>query len=193
MTPRTVVATYEQFWGVNAGAIALDDFIIVIDTLQFPRQAMKLRSYAEDKFGLPVEHLFITHFHGDHHFGAAAFKDVEIFGSNALIERMKLRMKEGWKKEDFDKWKEDAPEFVEYIEGVEITLPTGGFEKERIITNNDLRVEFYHSGGHCAGESYAYFPSERVLFTGDDLATEQWPFISEPCGNPERWIQPHPH
>jgi len=193
VTSRTVVASYEDFWSVNAGAIALDDFIIIIDTLLFPRQARMFREHVERKFGMPVEYLFITHYHGDHHYGAASFKDVEIFGSQALIERMKRKMKEGWKKEDFDKWKEDEPDFVEYIDEVEIVLPTVGFEKERIITNNDLQVEFYHSGGHCSGESYAYFPSEKVLFTGDDLATRQWPFISEPCGNPEKWMQAFEH
>ena len=192
-TARTVVATYKEFWNVNTGAVALDDFIIIIDALLFPRQSKMFREHVESKFGVPVKYLFITHFHGDHHYGAATFKDVEIFGSNALIERMKQKMKVGWKKEDFDKWKADEPEYVEYIDEVEIVLPTVGFEKERIIKNNDLQMEFYHSGGHCAGESYAYFPEERVLFTGDDLATRQWPFISEPCGSPEKWIQAFEH
>ena len=193
VTAHTVFATYEEFYSVNAGAIALDDFIIIIDTLLYPRQAKMFRDYVEGKFGIPVKHLFITHFHGDHHYGAATFKDVEIFGSNALIDRMKEKMKVGWKKEDFDKWKEEEPEYVEYIDEVEIVVPTVGFEKERIIINNNLKVEFYHSGGHCAGESYAYFPAEKVLFTGDDLATRQWPYIFEPCGSLERWMKAFEH
>jgi cyclase len=189
VTPRTVMANYKDYYSVNAGAIALDDFIIIIDTLVYPRQTKRLREHVEAKFGLPVKYLFITHFHGDHHYGSAALKDVEIFGSNAMIERMKRRMKEGWKQEDFDKWKEDEPEFAEYIDEVEIILPSVGFEKERIIANNDLQVEFYLSGGHCGGQSHAYFPNEKVLFTGDDLATKQWPYIFEPCGDPEKWMQ----
>ncbi len=193
VTPRTIMAKYPDYYSVNAGAIALDDFIIIIDALVYPRQTKILREHVETKFGLPVKFLFITHFHGDHHYGASTFKDVEIFGSNALIERMKRRMKEGWKKEDFDKWKEDDPDFAEYIDEIEITLPHVGFEKERIIANNDLHVEFYHSGGHCSGESYAYFPAEKVLFTGDDLATKQWPYIFESCGDPEKWMQAFEH
>jgi cyclase len=193
MTPHTVLANYEDYYSVNAGAIALDDFIIIVDALVYPRQSKRFREHVETKFGVPVEYLFITHFHGDHHYGAATFQDVEIFGSNAMIERMKRRMKEGWKQEDFDKWKEEDPEFAEYIDEIEITLPSVGFEKKRIITNNDFQVEFYHSGGHCAGESYAYFPLEKVLFTGDDLATMQWPYIFEPCGDPEKWIQTFEH
>jgi glyoxylase-like metal-dependent hydrolase (beta-lactamase superfamily II) len=188
-TPRTVVANYKPFFSVNAGAIALDDFAIIIDSLLFPRQAKRLREYVESKFGVPVKYLFITHFHGDHIYGAATFRDIEIFGSNALIERMKRKMKEGWKKEDFDKWREDEPEFVEYIDEVKIVLPTVGFEKERIISNNDLEVEFYLSGGHSGCSSHAYFPSEKVVFVGDDLATKEWPYIFEPCGDQEKWMQ----
>ncbi len=193
ITLRTIVATYEDYFSVTAGAIALDDFIIVIDTLIYPRQAKKFREHAEAKFGLPVKYLFITHFHGDHHYGSAIFKDVEIFSSDATIERMKRKMKEGWKQEDFDRWKEEDPEFAEYIDEIEIILPSAGFEIERTISNNDLQVEFYHSGGHCAGESYAYFPNEKVLFAGDDLATRQWPYISEPCGDPEGWLRAFEH
>jgi cyclase len=193
VTPRTVVANYQDYYSVNAGAIALDDFIIMIDALIYPRQAKMFREHVETKFGLPVKYLFISHFHGDHIYGVATFKDVEIFSSNATIEGMKRKMKEGWKKEDFDRWKEEEPEFAEYIDEIEIILPSIGFENERTISNNDLEVEFYHSGGHCAGESYAYFSSEKVLFTGDDLATKQWPYISESCGDPEGWIHAFEH
>jgi len=189
VTPRTIQANYKPYYSVNAGAIALNDFIIIIDTLIYPRQAKRLREHVEAKFGLPVKYLFITHFHGDHHYGSVAFKDVEIFGSNALIDRMKRRMREGWKQEDFDKWKEDEPEFAEYIDEVEIILPSVGFEKERIITNDDLQVEFYHTGGHSSGQAHAYFTNEKVVFTGDDLATKQWPYIFEPCGDQEKWMQ----
>ncbi|MFW9966910.1 MAG: MBL fold metallo-hydrolase, partial [Candidatus Thorarchaeota archaeon] len=49
-------------------------------------------------------------------------------------------------------------------------------------------VEFYHSGGHTSCSSYAYFPSEQVLITGDDLASFDWPYISDSTGNPDKWI-----
>jgi len=193
VAPRTIIATYEDYYSVTAGAIALDDFIIMIDTLVYPRQAKIFREHVESTFGLPVKYLFITHFHGDHLYGSVTLKDVEIFSSNATIERMKRKMTEGWKQEDFDRWKEEDPEFVEYIDEIEIILPSVGFEKKRTISNNDLQVEFYHSGGHCAGESYAYFPNEKILFTGDDLASKQWPYIFEPCGSLEKWTDAFEH
>ncbi|MHA2602862.1 MAG: MBL fold metallo-hydrolase [Candidatus Thorarchaeota archaeon SMTZ1-83] len=193
VSPRAVAANYESYFGVKAGAVALYDFIVVIDTLLYPRQAKKLREELEAKYELPVKYLFITHFHGDHHYGAAAFKDVEVFGSNALIDNMKRRTEEGWTKEAFDGWKKEEPDFAEYIEEIEIVIPNRGFEKERVIRNKDLQMEFYHSGGHSSCSSYAYFSNEKVLFTGDDLAAKSWPYISDTEGDPEKWMQAFQH
>ncbi|MFX1603814.1 MAG: MBL fold metallo-hydrolase [Promethearchaeota archaeon] len=193
VSPRAVAASYESYFSVKAGAVALEDFIVVIDTLLYPRQAKKLRAEIEAKYELPVKYLFITHFHGDHHYGAAQFKDVEIFGSNDLIENMKRRREEGWTKEAFDAWKKEEPDFAEYIDEIEIVIPTTGFENERVIRNKDLQLEFYHSGGHSSCSSYAYFPNERVLFTGDDLAARSWPYISDTAGDPEKWMKTFEH
>ncbi|MHA2378179.1 MAG: MBL fold metallo-hydrolase [Candidatus Thorarchaeota archaeon] len=193
VSPRTVAASYESYFNLKAGAVALDDFIVVIDTLLYPRQAERFREELEAKFELPVKYLFITHFHGDHHYGASPFKDVEVFGSNALIENMKRQKEEGWTKEAFDGWKKEEPDFAEYIDEIQIVIPTKGFEKERVIKNKDLQVEFYHSGGHSSCSSYAYFPNEEVLFTGDDLAAESWPYISDTAGDPEKWMKTFEH
>jgi glyoxylase-like metal-dependent hydrolase (beta-lactamase superfamily II) len=54
-------------------------------------------------------------------------------------------------------------------------------------------VEFYHSGGHTSCSSYAYYPNEKVLFTGDDLAAKSWPYISDTAGDPEKWMQAFQH
>lgn len=193
VSPRTIVANYSSYYNVNAGAVALDDFIIVIDTLVYPRQARKLREELEANFDLPVKYLFITHFHGDHHYGAVQFKEAEVFGSNALIENMKRRKKEGWTKEAFEDWKKEEPDFAKFIDEIQIVIPTKGFEKNRVIKSNDSQLEFYHSGGHSSCSSYAYFPNERVLFTGDDLAAESWPYMSAPDGDPEKWMQTFEH
>ncbi len=193
VSPHAVAASYESYFGVKAGAVALHDFIVVIDTLLYPRQAATFRAEIEVKYELPVKHLFITHFHGDHHYGAAPFKDVEVFGSNALIENMKRRKEEGWTKEAFDGWKKEEPDFAEYIDEIEIVIPTKSFENERIIRNKDFQLEFYHSGGHSSCSSYAYFPNEKVLFTGDDLAAKSWPYISDAAGDPEKWMKAFEH
>ncbi|MFX0004244.1 MAG: MBL fold metallo-hydrolase [Candidatus Hermodarchaeota archaeon] len=189
VTPRTLLVNFKDYFDLNAGAIILNNFIIVIDTLMYPRQAKMFREKLEEKYNLPIKYLFITHFHADHHFGVASFKDVEIFGSSILIENMKKRKKQNWTIEGFNEWKEEEPKLAEIIDEIEIIIPSKGFEKQYIIHDEGLKVEFYHSGGHTGCSSYAYFQEEKVLFSGDLIAAGFWPFISDPTEDFEGWIR----
>ncbi|MHA1481394.1 MAG: MBL fold metallo-hydrolase, partial [Candidatus Thorarchaeota archaeon] len=173
--------------------IALDNFIVVIDTLYYPVQSREFRKRIEEKYNLPVKHVFLSHFHGDHVFGTSTFKDVEIFGSSQLIENLEKRKEENWTPEAFDTWKEGSPEYADYIDEIDIIIPKWGFDQKHIISDNQLRIEFYHSGGSTGCSAYAYFPAQRVLVTGDDLVAEDWPFLTEACGSPEKMIQAFNH
>ena len=189
VTPHTMRANHKDYYDLNAGAIALDNFIIVVDPLMYPRHAKTFRTTIEKKYSLPVRYLFITHYHGDHVFGLAPFKDTEIFGSNFLQKNLKKRIREQWTEQAFEEWKEEEPESAELIDEIEVFLPSSGFDETRVIIDGNKRVEFYHSGGHTGCSSFAYFPMERVIFTGDELASGFWPFISDPTGSPEMWVE----
>jgi len=193
VTPHTMVANYKDYFDLNASAIALNNFIIVIDALVYPRQAKEFREYLEQKYNLPVKFLFITHFHGDHVYGMSSFKDVEIFGSVSLIKNMKERMNKSWTKEAFDDWKKNEPETAELVDEIEIIIPHNSFETKHVIVDKGLRVEFFHSGGHTECSSYAYFPDEKVLFSGDLIAAGFWPFISDPKEDFEGWMKSFEH
>jgi len=188
VTPRVVIANCKGCFGVNSAAIVLNNFIIFVDSLYYPPQGKAFRKRVESKYGLPTKYLFLTHFHGDHVFGMAAFKDAKVLGSQELIDSMKKRMENHWTKEEFEKWKEEEPELAEVIGQIEVWLPDIGFEDSHTIIDGNIRVEFYHSGGHTGCSAYAYFPSEKVLITGDDLASFDWPYISDSTGNPDKWI-----
>lgn len=189
VSSHTIIANYKDYFDLNAGAVVLKNFIIVIDPLLFPRQAKEFREKLEKNYGLPVKYLFITHYHSDHIFGVAPFKDIEIFGCNDLIENLKEKKEKSWTKEAFNEWKKSEPDYSQFIDEIEIIIPDKGFDKKRVITDNGLQVEFYYSGGHTGCSSYAYFPNEKVLFAGDEIAAGFWPFISDPTGDPEKWIK----
>jgi glyoxylase-like metal-dependent hydrolase (beta-lactamase superfamily II) len=195
ITPRTVVAHYKDYFELNAGAFILDNFVIVIDTLLYPSQARKLRQYLEHTYNLPIKYLFLTHFHGDHLLGMGEFKtkDIEVFGSTQLIENMKSRLDGNWSKESIHKWKEEEPENAEEFDAINLFLPHWSFEKLHTITDGNLHVNFFHSGGHSSCSAWAYFPKHKVIFTGDELASYNWPFISETTGNPDTWIAAFEH
>jgi cyclase len=47
---------------------------------------------------------------------------------------------------------------------------------------------FNGSGGHTGCSAFAYFPEEKILFAGDEIATMEWPYISDETGNPDDYI-----
>ncbi|MHA2295285.1 MAG: MBL fold metallo-hydrolase [Candidatus Hodarchaeales archaeon] len=185
VTSRTVIVTGGRG---NAGAIALNNFIICIDSTIYPRTAKIYRDDVEKRFNLPTKSLFITHSHGDHTFGATTFKDTNIFGSNSLIEEMNKKLETSWTKEEFEDWVKQQPEERDLIEEIEIIIPTTAFSEKFIIKDEDLKVEFYHVGGHTAGSAYAFFPKEKVLFAGDLIFAGSFPWAGDPTCNPDKWI-----
>jgi len=193
VTSRTAIANWYDYYDVNAGAIVLNTGIVVIDSLMYPIQAKQFKEALEKKSGLPVTTLFLTHIHGDHLFGMASFRDTKIICSNILIEVIKRKLENEWTKDAFDEWKEEEPAIAEYIKDIEILVPTLGFDEQYVLEDRDLRVEFYLSGGHTSCSSYAYFPEEKVLFAGDLISAGFWPFISDPGGDPEKWMKSLEH
>ncbi len=191
ITPSTVVASYKDYFELNAGAIILDTYIIVIDTLLYPSQAREFRHYLEQTYNLPIKYLFHTHFHGDHVLGMGEFKneEIEVFGAEQIVNNIKMRLHGNWSKESIQKWKEEEPENSEDFDKIDVFLPHWSFHKSHVLKEEKHQVEFYHSGGHCSCSSWVYFPEDKVIFTGDELASYNWPFISEQSGNPDTWIE----
>jgi glyoxylase-like metal-dependent hydrolase (beta-lactamase superfamily II) len=185
LTKRTLAVTSKM--GFIAGAISLDNFIVVIDSTLFPFTARLLRKHINEVFKLPVRFLFLTHYHGDHFWGVAAFNDVIITGSKPLIrniiderEIQPARFKE-WKKED--------PKKAQLINEIDTSLlPNITFTNGIEIRDEELFVELYHCGGHTSCSSYAYFPHDKVLFAGDLIFAKEWPWAGDPTCNPGKWI-----
>ncbi|TFG17998.1 MAG: MBL fold metallo-hydrolase [Promethearchaeota archaeon] len=195
IAPRTIVAFYEDYFELNAGSIILDNFILVIDTLLYPSQTREFRAYLDQNYKQPIKYLLLTHFHGDHLLGMGEFKsnDIEVLGTEQLVDNMKNRLENNWSQESIAKWKEEEPDNTEDFDAIDLFLPHRTFEKSHVIEDGSLRVEFYHSGGHSGCSAWVYFAEDKVIFTGDELASYNWPFISEPSGNPDTWIQAFEH
>ncbi|HLG00137.1 MAG TPA: MBL fold metallo-hydrolase, partial [Acidimicrobiia bacterium] len=69
----------------NAGVIADDDGLTVVDTLMVPSQWEPFKA-AVDDLGAPVRRVVLTHAHVDHVGGTSAFPLAAIYGSPATSE-----------------------------------------------------------------------------------------------------------
>ncbi len=173
----------------NAGAVALDSFIVAIDPTMIPPAARAFRQKLEHHFGMPVRFLLVTHCHADHVFGAAPFKDTCIIGSMNLTANILKRKDTEWTPEAIERWKQNNPaEDTDWLDEVEILVPTLGFRDGLEIRDGDQVVELYHAGGHTSCSTYAYVPRERVLFAGDLMFAKGFPYAGDPTCDPDRWM-----
>lgn len=146
----------------NAGAIALGDYLIAIDPSSTAESAPIFRKAIEEHFKLPIKYLLVTHYHNDHTKGIHAFKDTIVIGSRSLYKKMKSDGK--------------------------LFPPKVMFTDKLIIENNDSKVEFHYTAGHTFCSSIAFFPEEKVIFLGDMLFADEFPWAGDTSCDPDLWI-----
>jgi len=183
ITSLTVANTTGEGRG-NAGGIALRNFCIAIDSTMYVKTGELLLRNLESKFGVPVKYLIITHYHGDHIFGIKPFKDVCVLSSELTSKIMTN-----------DETKTRYAEFIKGLakegpigEGIEYIVPTLLFKDKLTIQDEDLQIKIYHTGGHTAGSSFISFPHEKVIFAGDLIFENTFPYAGDPTCDPELLI-----
>ncbi len=185
ITNHSFAATSEL--GFIAGVISLDSFIIAIDSTLFPFTGRLLRKQIEDVFKLPVRYLFLTHYHGDHFWGVSSFNDTIIVGSEPIVQNIIAERE--IQPARFESWKKEDPEKAHLIDEIDTSfLPDITFTNKVKIRDGEQCVELHHCGGHTSCSSYAYFPFEKVLFSGDLIFAKEWPWAGDPTSNPDEWI-----
>jgi len=187
------VTTFEQLsehcWAYtaegdpNSGVIIGDDGVLVADATATPVMARALMAEIRKVTDKPVKYVFLSHYHAVRVLGASAYGAPNIVASRATREMIVERGKEDWQSEY-----ERFPRLFQNSETIPgLTWPTMTFEKEMTLWMGDLEVNLIQAGpGHTRGDSIAWVPSERVLFSGDlveynagiytgDAQLEEWP------------------
>lgn len=70
---------------VNAQIIETSNKLLLIDTLQLVPHAEELKRYVES-LQKPLDRILITHYHPDHWFGAASFKEYPMYAFKGVID-----------------------------------------------------------------------------------------------------------
>ncbi|MFW9914161.1 MAG: MBL fold metallo-hydrolase [Candidatus Thorarchaeota archaeon] len=176
-------------WG-NVAGIALRNYAIAIDSTVFPILGALFRQKLEKRFNLPTKFLLLTHYHGDHANGTQAFEDITIVSHEETFIERKKSADERWTSAEYiETWKKELGESASLVGEFKVVLPQLTFKDQLQIIDDGLTVEFIHAGGHTSGSSYALFPSEKVLITGDLIFANEFPYSADPSCNPEIWIK----
>ena len=184
----------------NSGVIIGERFIMVADTTATPAMAKDLIARIRKISDKPIKYVLLTHYHAVRVLGAAAYwaeGASEIIASQGTLELIRERGAQDMRSE-----MERFPRLFRGAESVPgLTWPTmviGGGDPKRgevpgrlSIDLGGVVVEIWHPGpGHTRGDTIAWVPQERVLFSGDlveyeagvytgDAQLQEWPATLE--------------
>ncbi|MCL6581153.1 MAG: MBL fold metallo-hydrolase [Firmicutes bacterium] len=155
---------------VNAGFVRTARGALVVDSLVTREDGRALAAAAEEAAG-PVLAVVLTHEHLDHTVGTTDFPQCGVLASEGTAGAM-------------------AAEFARYAEelgrlGVAVREPTLVFEG-RLRLRWDPEVVVEELGGHAAGSTVVWVPSEGVLFTGDLVFRGRPPWVGS--WDPDLWL-----
>ena len=160
----------------NSGVIVGDAGVMVVDATATPVMAKALLEQIRKVTDRPVRHVLLTHYHAVRVMGASGLDAQEIIASAATRELIEERGQE-----DFESEVNRFPRLFRAVETVPgLTWPTMTFEAAMTVWLGKRRVEIMHLGrGHTKGDTVAWLPEEKVLFSGDLVEYSATPYTGD--------------
>lgn len=163
--------------GGNTGVIVGTNGVIIVDAKTTPAAGKMILDEVAKITPKPITHVILTHSDGDHVNGLAAFPaGLTIIAQENDKKEQEAALKAGGR---------GAPPADH--------LPTQVTTKEKeTMTLDGVKFELYHwVPAHTSGDLIVYLPQEKIVFTGDIVATNRVDPIIHPekNGNSEGWIK----
>lgn len=167
----------------NTGVIIGDDCVMVLDTQATPVMAQLVIDQIRTVTDKPIKYVVLTHYHAVRVLGATGYNPEHIISS---MDTRDLIVERG--EQDYKSEYERFPRLFDAIESVPgLTWPTQTFKGEMTIWLGSVEVQLKQVGrGHTKGDTIAWLPADKVLFSGDlvefgatpytgDAYLEDWP------------------
>ncbi len=170
----------------NNGWIIFEDYVLVIDA-NFPAGAKLIISKIRSITDKPIRFALDTHHHGDHAYGNQVFVEngAVPVAHAGVIEEMK-RYETGYYDSQPGRWEEAAKGRTD-VKTSKLKPPSVLFSKDLIFDDGNHRVELMHLGvAHTHGDTLAWLPKERILFTGDVCVNGPYNFVGD--GDVGKWV-----
>jgi glyoxylase-like metal-dependent hydrolase (beta-lactamase superfamily II) len=160
----------------NSGVIVGDDAVMVIDARATPSMAQDLVRHVRTVTDKPIKYVLLTHYHAVRVMGASGYGAEYIIASKGTYELIKERGAQDFKSEV-----QRFPRLFQDVESVPgLTWPNIVFDRELTLWLGSREVRIMHVGaGHTKGDTVAWLPKEKVLFSGDLVEEGATPY----CGD----------
>jgi glyoxylase-like metal-dependent hydrolase (beta-lactamase superfamily II) len=161
----------------NSGVVIGDDSVLVIDARATPVMAKELVAHIRKVTDKPIRHVLLTHYHAVRVLGTAGYEErVNVIASDVtrgmIVERGA---------QDMESEIQRFPRLFRAKETIPgLTWPNVVFHKQMTLWLGSREVQIIHAGrGHTRGDTIAWLPKERVLFSGDLVEYGATPY----CGD----------
>jgi glyoxylase-like metal-dependent hydrolase (beta-lactamase superfamily II) len=171
----------------NNGWILFEDYVLVIDA-NFPAGARQVIGKIRSLTDKPIRFALDTHHHGDHAYGNQVFVEngAVPFAHTGVLEEMK-RYETGYYDSKPGAWEKVAMDRAD-VKASKLKPPTVLYSGELIFDDGKHRVEVMHLGvAHTHGDSVAWLPQERILFTGDVCVNGPYNYVGD--GDVGKWVE----
>ena len=161
----------------NSGVVVGDDSVLVIDARATPVMAKELVAHVRKVTDKPIRHVLLTHYHAVRVLGAAGYEErVNVIASDATRDMIVERGRQ-----DMDSEIQRFPRLFRAKETIPgLTWPNIVFHDRMTLWLGKREVQIVHAGrGHTRGDTIAWLPEERVLFSGDLVEYGATPY----CGD----------
>ncbi|MBY9000033.1 MAG: MBL fold metallo-hydrolase [Candidatus Heimdallarchaeota archaeon] len=178
----------ESSTGSNLACLALEEGLYFVDAGMNTTRASEFRKEMEEKFSMNTLGLFVTHAHIDHFLGMQAFSDVEIIAAKESIPRFERFTNVVFTEEIIENMSKIFPTIKKDIEEAKISMPTI-FVDEKQEFGKDKDILFKVLGGHSSCSSEILYQKDKVLFTGDLIQVDVYPYFGEPDTDLKKWVK----
>lgn len=160
VTDNIFVFRSGQYAQVTAGLIVTSEGAVLIDTLLYPEESLRIRRYVESALRSSVRYVINTHFHADHTTGTCFFPDAQVVSHRLCADILATRGRESLKR-----MKETSPEFA----AVELVIPNITFEDQMSFELGEFRFTLRASPGHSPDSIVCLVHGEDILFAADTV------------------------
>ena len=160
ITDHIFVFRSEQYAQVTAGVVLTRAGAVLIDTLLYPDETLRIRRYVEEGLDSTVRYVINTHFHADHTTGTCFFPESQVISHSLCREILNTRGRES-----LQRMKENASEFVP----VELILPNITFDDQMTLEIGHTTFKLRSSPGHSPDSIVVLVEDDEVLFAADTV------------------------
>lgn len=160
----------------NTGVIVGDDSVMVIDAQATPVMAQDVIRRIRQVTDKPIRYVVLSHYHAVRVLGASAYEPHSIIASRGTYELIVERGEADMKSEI-----QRFPRLFRAVESIPgLTWPNLVFERQLTVFLGKREVRLMHLGpGHTKGDTIAWLPAEKILFSGDLVEYGATPYAGD--------------